>query len=523
MSHKPGRIDLPHLAPRGRVKQLILGGKPFLALGGELGNSSASSLEHLEALWPKLVRLGLNFVLAPVYWELFEPHEGTFDTALIDGLVDGARRHDIRLGLLWFASFKNSMSCYAPAWVKSDFARFPRARLRSGRPVEILSAFEPANWEADARAYAALMRHLRQVDGERHTVLMVQVENEIGMLGDAREWSPRANEAFRERVPNDLAERLKSALAPELRAAWEKAGAYPAGTWEETFGAGLATDEIFMAWHYARYVERVTQPGKAEYALPMYVNAALNRPHHEPGRYPSAGPLPHLIDVWHAGAPSIDFLSPDIYYPDFAGWSEKYARTQRAFFIPEAQRGPDAAAHAFYAVGRHHAMGFCPFSIESEDPEQAPIARAYAVLAEIAPLVLARQGSDELTGVLLDKQYPDVSFAFGGYMLRAAHDFTWEWSSGDAGAATWPRAGGLIMVLGPDEFLVAGTGIIITFSAQKADDGEVGILSVDEGKFEHGNFIAGRRLNGDEDHQGRHVRVAPGEFAIRRVKLYRYD
>jgi beta-galactosidase GanA len=515
---------LPHLAPRRRVQELVIQGRPFLALGGELGNSSAASLAHLETIWPKLVRLGLNTVLAPVYWELFEPSEGVFDTTLVDGLIDGARRHGLRVGLLWFGSFKNSMSCYAPAWVKRDFARFPRARLRSGRAIEILSAFEPANWEADARAFAALLCHLRKIDQAQQTVALVQVENEVGMLGDAREWTARANDAFAEAVPRSLAARWQDSgdVATELRDLWQKAGARTSGTWEETFGAGLATDEIFMAWHYARYVEQVTARGKAEYALPMFVNAALNRPGHEPGRYPSAGPLPHLVDLWRTGAPSIDFLSPDIYYPDFAGWSAKYAQTERAFFIPEAQRGPDAAVHAFYAIGRHHAFGFCPFSIESEDAEHAPIARAYAVLARLAPLLLERRGSDDLTGVLLDKEHPEETLSFGGYTLRAVHDFTWEWSSGERNAPVWPRAGGLIVALGPDEFCVAGSGIIVTFAARTADEGEVGLERVDEGTYENGAFVATRRLNGDESHQGRHVRIAPGEFAMQRVKLYRY-
>jgi beta-galactosidase GanA len=167
-------------------------------------------------------------------------------------------------------------------------------------------------------------------------------------------------------------------------------------------------------------------------------------------------------------------------------------------------------------------MGFCPFFIEAEDPEHAPIAKAYGVLSRLAPLVLARQGSDALTGVLLDKEHPEETLALGGYALRAVHDFTWEWSFGDRNAASWPRAGGLVMCVGPDEFLVAGTGIIVTFAAQSPAEGEVGLESVDEGTCENGAFVPARRLNGDETHQGRHVRIAPGQFGVQRVKLYRY-
>jgi len=58
-----------------------------------------------------------------------------------------------------------------------------------------------------------------------------------------------------------------------------------------------------MAWHYARYADALAVAGKAAYSPPMYVNAALNRMGKAPGEYPSGGPLPHLLDVWKAGAP----------------------------------------------------------------------------------------------------------------------------------------------------------------------------------------------------------------------------
>ena len=191
--------------------------------------------------------------------------------------------------------------------------------------------------------------------------------------------------------------------------------------------------------------------------------------------------------------------------------------------MPEAQRGPDAAAHAVSTPSAVTTrFGFYPFSIESEDVEQSTIARAYPVLSSIAPLVLARQGSAELTGVLVDKEHPEETLSFGGYALRVAHDFSWEWSSGDRNAAVWPRAAALLMSVGPDEFLVAGGGVIVTFAAQSLEEGEVGLESVETGSCTAGSFVAEQRLNGDETHQGRHCRIALGEFGVRRVKLYRY-
>ena len=305
---------IPHLRQQGTATQLIVDDEPFLILGGELGNSSTSNLDYMKSQWPKLVKLNLNTVLAPVYWDLIESQEGAFDFALVDALVQDARRHNLRLVLLWFASFKNSMSCYAPIWIKTNQQRFPRAQDKEGRGMEILTVFSDENCAADARAFAALMRHLRQVDGEKHTVIMVQVENEMGMIPEARDYCNAANDLFNKPVPKELMEYLvqhKDTLIPEFRKVWAEAGFKTSGTWEEVFGKGLGTDEIFMAWHYARYTNRVVEAGKAEYPLPMFVNAALIRPNYQPGQYPSAGPLPHIMDIWRAGGPRIDFFSPD--------------------------------------------------------------------------------------------------------------------------------------------------------------------------------------------------------------------
>jgi beta-galactosidase GanA len=509
---------IPHLRQQGTARQLIVDGKPFLVLGGEVGNSSSSSLEYMRPIWPKLVSLNLNTVLVPVYWELIEPTEGTFDFSLVDGLIQDARQHRLRLVPLWFASWKNSMSCYAPAWVKTNQQRFPRAEDRAGRGLEILSPFSQENMEADARAFAAFMRHLRDVDSRDHTVIMVQVENEIGMIPDSRDRSAMADKLFNQPAPPELMsylEQRKDALIPEFRAVWAAAGFKTRGAWEEVFGPGPAADEIFMAWHFARYVNRVVERGKAEYRLPMFVNAALIRPGHQPGQYPSAGPLPHLLDVWRAGAPQIDFLSPDIYFANFAEWCRKYHRSGNPLFIPEAVLGPPSAVNVLYATGQHDAIGFSPFSIESlPNPEEAPLARSYAMLAQLAPLILEHQGKGAMAGVLPEgpEQRAPQQVRLGGYTLN----ITYERPSPDA------LSGGLMIAVGPDEFVVAGTGLVITFEANAPGGPIVGLLSVQEGKYVDGQWVPGRWLNGDQTHQGRHVRLVPGKFDIQRVKLYRY-
>src|SRR2546428_13926660 len=211
--------SFPHLRQQGTATQLVVDGKPFLILGGELGNSTSSSLDYMRPLWPKLVSLNLNTLLVPVYWELIEPAEGKFDFSLVDGLIEEARRHQLRIVPLWFATWKNSMSCYAPAWVKMDQKRFPRSQDAMGRGMEILSPFSKENFDADSRAFAAFMRHLREVDGNDHTVIMVQVENEIGMIPDSRDRSAIADNLFNQPLPVELMNYLqhhKTNLLPEL-------------------------------------------------------------------------------------------------------------------------------------------------------------------------------------------------------------------------------------------------------------------------------------------------------------------
>ena len=517
---------IPHLRRQGTAAQLIVAGKPFLILGGELGNSSASDLAYMEPVWPKLVAMNLNTVLAPVYWDLIEPEEGRFDFSLVDGLIDGARRYDLKLVLLWFASWKNSMSCYAPLWVKTDTARFPRARTPEGKGLEILSPFCEESRNADAQAFAALMRHLRQVDGGQHTVIMGQVENEIGMIPEARDYSQAANERFRQTVPRELMDYLQQhvdTLIPEFKERWKATDFKNAGTWEEVFGPSLHTDEVFMAWHFARYVNHVIEAGKAEYALPMFVNAALIRPNYQPGQYPSAGPLPHLMDVWRAGAPLIDFLAPDIYFRNFAEWCDKYHRSGNPLFIPEAGRDRDGAVNVFYALGQHDALGFCPFAIESrDDPGRNPLTRSYDILSQLTPLILENQGKGLMAGVLLDKNQPTEQVPLGRYTLKVSHDFTWGWSSGANSSGSWPRAGGLFVSTGPDEYVIAGNGIIVTFAPNSPGDPIAGIGGIQEGRYVNGRWVGGRMMNGDQSHQGRHLRIPARSFGIQRIRLYRY-
>lgn len=520
----------PRLERQGQAQRLVVDGKPMLVLGGELGNSSASSRAYMAKYWPKLKAMNLNTVLAPVSWELVEPREGAYDFSSVDALLADARTQDMRLVLLWFGAWKNSMSTYVPSWVKRDQARFPRAQSANGASVEILSAFSDNTRDADARAYAALMAHLKAVDA-KGTVLMVQVENEIGMLPVAREWGDAAKAAWAQPAPEPLLARLRdggTAVEPELRALWQAHGARSSGTWSQVFGDADAGQEVFTAWHYARYAEAVTRAGKAAYPLPMYVNVALNRAGKAPGEYPSGGPLPHLIDVWKVGAPTVDLISPDIYFPNFSDLAGRYVRPDNALFIPEANNvsAPETPANAFYAIGKLDAFGFSPFQVENaEGKDQEALAQAYDLLRQLTPAILAAQGLGKMSGfkprVLEDGTVLDqpVSQTIGDYRFNVG--FTDPWTPrADQKTATH---GGLIIQVGPEEYLMAGRGLVVTFAGANGPALLAGIDHAEEGVFDaQGRWVPGRVLNGDQTHQGRHIRLGPDQFQIQRVKLYRY-
>ena len=518
-------IAQPYLKQQGKVKQLYVHDKPYLILGGELGNSSSSSTEYMQPVWSKVKALNLNTILAPVYWELIEPEEGKFNFKLVDDLIRDARKNDIKLVLLWFGAWKNSMSCYAPYWVKKDQDRFPRAYSKSGAGQEILSPFNANTLNADIKVFKALMSHIKSIDAKEQTVLMIQVENEIGMLPDARDHSPSARVAFNKPIPAAFFSYLnsnKEKLMPEFKAEWAKNGCRSTGNWEVVFGKGLATDEIFMAWYYADFINKLTKAGKEGYDIPMYLNAALNyKKTAKPGEYPSAGPLPHIIDVWKAGAPTIDLLAPDFYNPDFKYWNDLYVRGNSTLFIPEIKFEQGVGGKAFNAIGHYHAIGFSPFSIENGDEKMnAEISQTYQVLNQIGPLILQHQGSATINGVLFDKTDAKQELRMGDYILTFSHDLSLGWSP-KAKDETWPITGATVIQLANDEFIVAGTGVVVTFKPVN-EKFNAGIANIDEGVFKDGKWIPGLRMNGDQSHQGRHLRIPEGSYSIQKVRLYSY-
>ena len=552
----------PRLVKHGIATQLEVNGNPMLIIGGELSNSATTSVADIDDVMPRMKALGLNTVLAPICWDLFEPVEGEYDFTLIDHTIRQARQNNLKVVFLWFGAWKNSMSCYAPLWIKKNVNKYPRCLTRSGKPLEIASPFSTEVLQADKRAFAQLMQRIADTDREAQTVIMVQIENEIGMLEDARDHSPVANKLFAGAVPDELVDYLKAnkrTLHPWLQQKLNGQGhnlqsLRRGNSWSATFGDDLYTDEIFMAYHFARYVEQLALTARSIYNLPLYVNAAMNSRGRKPGEYPSAGPLAHLIDIWHCGAPNIDLLAPDLYDNGFKDWVAQYHLSNNPLFIPECRLNDETAAKALYVFGEHDAIGFCPFSVDkTSESYTSRLSQSYALLHQLSPLLLKYQGQGRTHGLLLNQEEPRRTIREGGMEITASHVFTLGWDPRSKSGAPWPHAGAILLRLADDEYLVAGAGVVLTFATDEeraftsqrklGEDGfaekgvgdtaqsktvrfkgqRVGLGYVDQVEVDsQGNLSYVRRDNGDQNHQGRHARLEMDDWHILHIKLYRY-
>lgn len=534
---EPGFVkSAPHLEKNGTSVQLIVDDKPFLMLAGELHNSSSSSREYMKDIWPLLQVSGMNTVLTGVEWSLVEPEEGAFNFSLVDGLIKDARMHNLRLVLLWFGSWKNGQSHYVPGWIKEDYNRFKRVKTSDGKHLEILSPFCNESLEADANAFSHLLKHIKETDSLYHTVIMIQVENEVGVLGSSRDFSDAADKEFNASVSPELINYLvenKEKLLPETKMIWSSNGYRTSGTWKDIFGNSLKTDEFFMAWSYARYIDYCAKKAKEAYDIPMYVNAWIIQPGDKiPGDYPSGGPQAHLLDIWRAGSPNINLYCPDIYLPDFAGICKIYTRSDNILFIPESRSGEQGAGQLFYAIGRHKAIGYSPFAFESriKDFEYGPIPQAYKLLSGMAPLILEAQSLDRINGILLKKDiHPEEEIRMGNYNILAELIKSRR-------SDTIPSLGyGIIIQTDTNEYVISGQNIQFSFTAATPGPAIVAIERVDEGRFADGEWIPRRRLNGDaimldydlakminENRTGTGLRFFGNDRNIQKVRLYRF-
>jgi len=565
---------LPRLERQQGAWQLTVDNRPFLMLAGELHNSTTGSSHYMAPVWERMARKNLNTVIAPATWELVEPEEGHYDFSLVDSMISGARQNQLRLVVQWFGSWKNGMSTYVPGWVKRNPKRFPLACFRTGEPMNALSALGHNACKADTRAFCELIKHIKEVDGREHTVIALQIENEVGTLDAASAWggmenramrdySPMAEQAFHGQVPSALTDYIKAhrkTLQPALLTAWNVNGSKMKGTWEEVFGQSnpqhplevphdnvpeleqwkwqfpYFTEELFNTWNYATYMQQLAQAAKAIYPLPLFVNAWIKGDFKEPGKYPSGGPQPHVADVWRAAAPDIDLLCPDIYSTQLFDWvMERYDTQANPVMVPETRCSSDGAARAFYAFGRYQTLCYSPFGIDggglmnSADPNDHAYDKAYRLLDQLTPYIIKHRREHRISGLLLDgEERKEDHIRMGQYVVTIRPYSTWQAQAlvgvvGEEVKMTGTNVAGLIVMQEQDDqFLVAGGIGNLMVSISPSDAGRRSAYeSVEELTFDSNGHEHSHRLNGDETTLGGPV-IRDGEVKVFRIRMYNF-
>ena len=545
-----GAFAQPALVTRNGITRFEINGKPFVMFGGELHNSTSSSESYMEKIgvWEQMKAGNFNTVIASSSWELIEPQEGIYDFSSVDHVILNARKHGLKVVMIWFASWKNGTSTYAPGFVKRNPKKYPLVQNRDGKNLNVLSTFGKSSMEADKKAFAALMRHIREIDPD-HTVIMMQVENEMGILGSPRDYSAAAQKAWKSQVPADLVEYLtshKGKLYPELEKVWSANGCKTKGDWEDLFGKSLEqaddwkafpyyTEELFQAYHYAKYVGEITAAGKAEHDIPMYVNNWIKQPGMgAPGQFPSGSPQPEVLDVWRAAAPAVDLIAPDIYANVFEWTLSQFAMGGNPIFIPESKGD---VARALYAFGEYDALGFAPFGFDGPQEgnyfgvsaeEFKQLGECYGILSGMGTLLPDNYGSERMRGLLVGTDNPSPSVEMGDYILtlqssvrdqrasnygQGAEQMAAENAALAAREQRQAKSGALIIQTSDDEFYIVGINARFSFGFRGQNQGKVlnnsvkGQIAsgrvlhevVEEGTFKDGVWIPGRRLNGDED------------------------
>jgi hypothetical protein len=511
-------VDAPRLVEKDGRWALFVEGRPYLILGGQIHNSSAWPSE-LPQVWKSLASLHANTVEAPVYWEQIEVRPGQFDFANVDQLVGGAREHNMHLVLLWFGTWKNGNMHYVPEWVKTNPKRFPRMIKADGEPIDVLSANSRANLEADKTAFVALMHHLKALDADEHTVLLVQIENESGGIGSVRDFSPEANAAFAGQVPADL-------LAVVQK---------QAGPWSHVFGS--EADEIFQAYYQAHYVNEIAAAGKAEFTIPLYINVWISYPPAElperripiPGiQYPSGGAVQKFVGLWRALAPSVDMIGPDIYTRDSDLVQEimrTYHRPDNPLWIPETGRNDNFAKFLFYAL-RDGAIGFSPFGVDQkgwnslEDEMGKAHARNFALLEPMSREIARLNFEGQLKTSVEEPGQARQELDFGPWQATVSYGFPQHDGRRPPGTND-AHGASLVAQLGPDEFLVTGVDASVSFHEPGRLPGlRMQILTAEEGSYENGVWKRARLWNGDETDRG--LNFHQEQPAVVRIRLGRF-
>jgi len=517
--------ELPRIVSKDGRHALMVDGAPFLILGGQAHNSS-NYPGALKQLWQATADASANTVEVPVAWEQIEPVEGRFDFSFVDTLVKEARQNKVRLVLLWFGTWKNTNATYAPEWVKFNNTRFPRMLDKAGEPIYCLSPFGEETLKADRKAFVELMKHVRQIDEKDRTVIMVQVENEVGTYGLDRDYGARAQAAFAQPVPQIILAAKKS-----------PAPGATSGTWSQVYGP--YAEQYFHTWAIASYIEEIAKAGRAIYDLPMYVNNALRDPL-EPmapwkDNFASGGPTFDAIDIYKAAAPHIELAAPDIYQHEWTKVTAtigKFQRPDNPLLVPEIGNSEDFARFAYLIIGRG-ALGFSPFGLDYFDYSNFPLgaklkdkrmvepfAKVYKVFRPMQRQWAKWAFEGRTYGVAESEERSPQTIQMKGW--NAVVSFR-EWQMGEKHffpnltelppGTESPNGGVAIAQIADNEFIVVGQYARVKIGGENK---RALYARVEEGYFDaSGKWVMERNWNGDQTDYGLNLTDKPVVLKVR--------
>ena len=165
--------------------------------------------------------------------------------------------------------------------------------------------------------------------------------------------------------------------------------------------------------------------------------------------------------------PPLISFPPDIYWPNFEYWVQRYRDRDNPLFVPEVKLDT-APFNAYYAYGEACAFGFSAFDVDSlPDVESEagnsrnPLAQSYSVLQQLEDILPETQREGRTRGLVLHagSLRPTQTASLGGYLLTATLARSWPTRAllQDDGAM-------ILLETSPDEFLIGGTSLSISVS-----------------------------------------------------------
>ncbi|MDR1899759.1 MAG: DUF5597 domain-containing protein [Treponema sp.] len=471
-----GNNMMPHLEELNGRKALYVDGKPFIILGLQWDCDGCYTPEDMDPFFEHGKKMGLNTASLLLYWREIEPNEGEYHFEMLDHRIEMARKFNMKIVLVWFASFKNGDLTYAPDYIRADHKRFSKVIDKDGHVhTNHCCPTAAETHRRDELALIEVFNHLKKVDSD-HTVIVFQIENETGIFGTDRCFCNTCSAEY---------------------AKFDYDAKY-----------GVRAGEFFSAKCIAEYCDSLTKTIKDIYPIPVYMNAWLNKMYKNEKagiEYPSGGPIPPVLDIYFQTIKYIDFISPDIYqygYKDFNYFCKVYTRKNNPLYVAECATGKGARTekNVFYALGDYAAIGYDPWAINRCCPgfmtvplvntvdgrwsdEAYELHKSYKMIGDAMEPIVMAQNTSNLKIFVQEDGDNGVILQFGDVDAEVVYDHPHN------------AARGMIIRRSAEEFIVIGAGVNVSFSREGGE--RVSVSSVESGAFEGDTWISRYRLSSE--------------------------